>query len=79
VPQDVSVIGFDDISFAALTEPPLTTVSLPRQMLGQRAIEALLATIDHPEQQGLEIPIPTSLVVRQSTAAAPVARPAGRH
>jgi LacI family transcriptional regulator len=70
IPGDISVIGFDDIAFAALTQPPLTTVSLSRQVLGRKAIEGLLATIDHPEQRGLEIPIPTSLVIRSSTAPA---------
>jgi DNA-binding LacI/PurR family transcriptional regulator len=71
IPSDLSVIGFDDIAFAGLTQPPLTTVSLPRQILGQKAIAALLATIDHPEHQGVEIAIPTALVVRESTAAVP--------
>jgi DNA-binding LacI/PurR family transcriptional regulator len=73
IPGDLSVIGFDDIAFAALTEPPLTTVSLPRHLLGSKAIEALLATINHPDRRGFEIPIPTSLVVRQSTAKVPAA------
>jgi LacI family transcriptional regulator len=71
IPRELSVIGFDDIAFAALTEPPLTTVSLPRQLLGRKAIEALLATLNDPDRRGFEIPIPTSLVIRQSTAAAP--------
>jgi DNA-binding LacI/PurR family transcriptional regulator len=39
-------------------------------VLGQKAIAALLATIDHPDHKGLEIPIPTSLVVRASTGRA---------
>jgi DNA-binding LacI/PurR family transcriptional regulator len=69
IPHDLSVIGFDDIAFATLTQPPLTTVSLPRQILGQKAIAALLATIEHPEHQGVEIHVPTALVVRESTAA----------
>lgn len=68
VPRDISVVGFDDISFAALSEPPLTTVNLPRQELGRRAVEALMETLSNPEQQGIEITIPTHLVVRGSTA-----------
>ncbi|HVF29010.1 MAG TPA: substrate-binding domain-containing protein, partial [Pyrinomonadaceae bacterium] len=70
VPHDVSIVGFDDIAFAALAEPPLTTVCLPRDELGRRAVEALLATIEHPEQEGVEIHLPTYLVVRGSTALA---------
>ena len=72
VPRDISIVGFDDIAFAALAAPPLTTVSLPREELGRRAVEALVASIEHSEQQGLDIHIATHLVVRASTARAPV-------
>jgi DNA-binding LacI/PurR family transcriptional regulator len=68
VPEDISIIGFDDIAFASLINPPLTTVCLPRIDLGQKAVEALMATIEHPEQQGVEISIQTYLVLRDSTA-----------
>ena len=67
LPRDVSVVGFDDIAFAALAEPPLTTVRLPLAELGRRAVEALVETINHPEQLGTEIHIPTHLVTRGST------------
>jgi LacI family transcriptional regulator len=70
IPRDVSIVGFDDIAFATLAEPPLTTICLPREQLGRRAVEALLQTIKHPDQQGTEIEIPTYLVVRGSTAPA---------
>jgi len=70
IPRDVSIIGFDDIAFAALAEPPLTTICLPRVELGRRAVEALLATIEHPEQEGVEIRLPTYLVIRNSTGPA---------
>ena len=72
VPRDVSIVGFDDIAFAQLAAPPLTTVSLPREELGRRAVEALIASIEHSEQQGTDIHISTHLVVRASTARAPV-------
>lgn len=68
IPQDISVIGFDDIAFASLSEPALTTVCSPRVEIGRRAIEALLTTIKIPNQQGIEIKIPTYLIVRESTA-----------
>jgi DNA-binding LacI/PurR family transcriptional regulator len=70
IPRDVSVVGFDDIAFASFFEPRLTTVCLPRGELGRRAVEALLETISHPEQRGVEIKIPTYLVARGSTAPA---------
>ena len=68
VPQDISIVGFDDIAFAALAEPPLTTVCSPRVEIGRRAVEALMLTIDHPQQQGIEVRIPTYLMKRNSTA-----------
>ncbi|HEY0078636.1 MAG TPA: LacI family DNA-binding transcriptional regulator [Pyrinomonadaceae bacterium] len=71
VPRDISIVGFDDVAFAALANPPLTTICLPRDELGRRAVEALFETISHPEQKGVEIHIPTHLVMRGSTAAAP--------
>ena len=70
VPRDVSVVGFDNIAFAALTKPALTTVNLPLGELGRRAIEVLIRSIEDSEQQGIEIRIPTDLVIRQSTAPA---------
>jgi DNA-binding LacI/PurR family transcriptional regulator len=70
IPRDVSVVGFDDIAFAALSDPQLTTVCLPRIELGRRAVEALMMTIEHPDQRGVEIDIPTYLLVRGSTAPA---------
>jgi LacI family transcriptional regulator len=70
VPQDISVVGFDDIAFAALSDPPLTTVCLPRTELGRKAVEALMLSIEDEERQGVEIHVGTHLVVRDSTARA---------
>ncbi|HTK27644.1 MAG TPA: LacI family DNA-binding transcriptional regulator [Pyrinomonadaceae bacterium] len=68
VPQDISIVGFDDISFASLSEPALTTVCSPRVEIGRRAVEALMLTVDRSHQQGVEIRIPTYLIKRDSTA-----------
>ncbi len=68
VPDDLSIVGFDDIAFTSLCQPLLTTVCLPRAELGRKAVEALMATIEHPEQQGVEINVPTFFVLRDSTA-----------
>jgi DNA-binding LacI/PurR family transcriptional regulator len=68
VPQDISVVGFDDISFAALSEPALTTVCSPRVEIGRRAVEALMLTVERQHQHGVEIRIPTYLIKRDSTA-----------
>ena len=70
VPQDVSVIGFDDITFAALAEPQLTTIMLPRAEIGEAAVEALMHTIAAEDNLGREFRVSTQLVVRESTGAA---------
>ena len=52
VPEDLSVVGIDDIQFAAYTNPGLTTVAQPKQELGALAVDALLngkARPSHPE------------------------------
>jgi LacI family transcriptional regulator len=68
VPEDVSVIGFDDIFFSRLTRPPLTTVHIPREQLGRQAFEALDRLARSKRPRGAEYVIETSVVIRRSTA-----------
>lgn len=68
VPEDISIVGFDDIAFASLSDPPLTTVCSPREEIGRRSVEALMKTIEKPANPGVEITIPTFLITRASTA-----------
>ncbi len=70
IPQDISVVGFDDIHLAQFMLPPLTTVEMSCKALATAAVEALRAGIerDHPQAAKKEWAIPTRLVVRQSTA-----------
>jgi DNA-binding LacI/PurR family transcriptional regulator len=70
VPEDVSVIGIDDIFFAYLARPPLTTISVPREQLGVQAFEALNRILNLKRRQGANYTLETDLVVRKSTAAA---------
>jgi DNA-binding LacI/PurR family transcriptional regulator len=69
IPGDVSVTGFDDIQLAEALEPELTTVRLPAEVLGERAMTALLEMLDghRPDYPAL----PGELVVRNSTAPPP--------
>ena len=71
VPQDLSVIGLDDIAFDEYTLPPLTTIRLSRADLGRAAFEALRQQAEDPKNPKLqrEFLVSTSLVVRGSTAA----------
>lgn len=77
VPQDVSVVGFDDIDLAAFTEPPLTTVRQDIRGLGRWAVERLLADLARPEQVAdpsamvATIRWPVRLVIRGSTGPPP--------
>ena len=67
VPQDISVIGFDDIQGAAYSAPSLTTVRQPLAEMGRIAAKALLERIEGKKDGPGEIAIEPSLVVRQST------------
>jgi DNA-binding LacI/PurR family transcriptional regulator len=71
VPQDISVIGLDDIDFAEFTLPPLTTIRLSRSDLARAAFEALRQHAEDPAnpKRRREFLVSTSLVVRGSTAA----------
>lgn len=66
VPDDLSVVGFDDILFAEYTQPALTTVSVPRNEIGKVAFQALWGMISDIDQAGREFRVPTTLVIRQS-------------
>lgn len=69
VPEDISLIGFDDIELSLCTQPPLTTIRLSRAELGQKAFDALYRNLSGESSKGEEIKVTTSLIVRQSTAA----------
>ena len=83
VPDDLSVVGFDNIPESALTEPPLTTIDQSIQAMGFAAVEVVTELIRHPERAGerpMHRTLPTDLVVRRSTAppaTAPHVSPAG--
>jgi DNA-binding LacI/PurR family transcriptional regulator len=71
VPEDISVIGFDDIQIAQYNSPSLTTVRQPLQEMGETAASTLLNRIEDRENYVPEIQIEPELVVRNSTARAP--------
>lgn len=77
IPGDLSVVGFDDIIMAHYTDPPLTTVSVPKEQLGRRGTARLIDAVDGPPGSAREEVVPVSLAVRQSTAP-PKRRAAGR-
>jgi LacI family transcriptional regulator len=66
VPEDVAVVGFDDIAVGSLYEPTLTTVYQPMRMLGERACHRLLERIADPAVSPAVELLPTELVLRSS-------------
>ena len=67
VPEDLSVIGFDNVPESALTEPPLTTVAQPMQEMGSEAVRLLVRLMNGTELAGAHVRLPTALVERGST------------
>jgi LacI family transcriptional regulator len=70
VPDDVSVVGFDDIQIAPLVNPALTTIRQNKVGLGLAAARALIEQIDNPEVTPPVLTLPVELVTRASTAPA---------
>ena len=76
VPEDVSVVGFDDIPEAAYFSPALTTVRQDFDQVGRASLKLLLDQMSSGTRSGEQLVVPSDLVVRQSTLS-PVTRPAG--
>jgi DNA-binding LacI/PurR family transcriptional regulator len=69
VPDDLSIVGYDDILIAHLVSPPLTTVSYDRKALGSLAVSLLLGEMHEELHVHRQVTLPPALVVRGSTAA----------
>jgi len=67
VPEDVSLVGFDDLFLASYMQPPLTTLRQPCRLMGRLAMESLLKLISG-ESSSQVINVPAELIVRESTA-----------
>ena len=67
VPEDVSVVGFDDLPESQYFEPPLTTIHQDFAELGRRVMDVLERVLAGEEQPTADL-VPTTLVVRRSTA-----------
>jgi len=71
VPEDISVVGFDDIPAAAFHHPSLTTIRQPLHRMGEIATEVLIARIEGKGEMQREVAVQPQIVVRESTAKAP--------
>ena len=68
IPDDVSILGFDDVPQAALVRPALTTVRQPLEQMGGVATQMLLDLLKNPDKHHERIELPTELIVRGSTS-----------
>lgn len=66
VSNDIAVIGFDDLEFSGLTNPPLTTIRQPRYEMGQKSVEILAALLRDNMENGIKICLNPELIVRRS-------------
>jgi LacI family transcriptional regulator len=68
VPDEISLVGFDDLVFAAISAPPLTTVAMPAEAAGRAAVNLLLALLDEDHRAAANRLLDTYLIVRATTA-----------
>ena len=67
-PEDISIVGFDDLDFAEFTAPALTSVHQPGYQLGTAAARLLLERIDGLKQSAKKLVLPSELKIRHSVA-----------
>ena len=67
IPLDVSVSGFDNSHFSQMSDPKITTTHIDRDLFARVAVEQLLRRLERPDDARLEVLLPTTLIVREST------------
>jgi LacI family transcriptional regulator, galactose operon repressor len=65
IPEDIAVVGFDDLRLSGFLTPPLTTVRAPTEEVGRIATEQLFSLIDDQHLSGMSV-LPTEIIIRQS-------------
>jgi len=73
VPEDLSLVGYNDMPLVEMLDPPLTTVQVPQYQMGREAARLLLEELgeEEPSLRGRSVQLPSHLVVRGSTAPPP--------
>jgi LacI family transcriptional regulator len=66
VPDDISIMGFDNVAYARLSTPSLTTINNPIQEMASAGIKRLISIIDNPHQERLSMVMTPALVIRES-------------
>ena len=70
VPEQVSVIGYEDSSLSGYAIPALTSVNIHKELMGQKAAEFLLRRLSHPDAEPVNFVAPAELVIRDSVVPA---------
>jgi LacI family transcriptional regulator len=71
IPRDISVIGFDNVALASMTDPPLTTVSTPMTEMGRKAAEYIVSLLEGGSPRPRQVYFPLEIIIRGSTGTAP--------
>jgi LacI family transcriptional regulator len=74
-PDDISVVGFNDMPFMDKVFPPMTTVRIPHYEIGAEAARLLLEVLNDPDRHPRSLLLPLTMVVRSSTGPVPAPRP----
>ncbi|MNR43837.1 HTH-type transcriptional regulator DegA [compost metagenome] len=69
VPEDISVIGFDNTILASVTDPPLTTIAQPIEPMGKQVVDLLISELKKKSQAKQRVVMRPELIIRQSTSA----------
>ena len=66
IPEDISIVGFDNISFSNIVEPSLTTIHVPKKEMGILAVERLVSRLEKKKAAPVKIEVSTHLIKRHS-------------
>lgn len=66
IPGDIAIVGFDNMPISDVTEPPLSTIHVPKQYMGEAAVQRLISLMKNPGQPSVRIQISTALLKRNS-------------
>lgn len=66
IPEDISIVGFDNIPYSTYVDPPLTTIDVPKAYMGLIAAQRLITVIEEKNAKPIKIEINTTLIIRQS-------------
>ncbi|MGN1277691.1 MAG: LacI family DNA-binding transcriptional regulator [Floccifex sp.] len=66
IPEDVAIVGFDNIPYATYVDPPLTTIDVPKAFMGKVAANYMISSIQNPSSHFIKVEVNTTLVIRNS-------------